>query len=66
MASVTVFVVIVMIIFIVIIMVLALVLLSVLVVGRFRVERDAIRAAQVTVRDANVAPVTRSGQAESM
>ena len=73
MASVTVFIVLVMIIivlvmiiFIVIIMVLALMLFSVLFVGRFRVERDAIRAAQVTVGDANVAPVTRGGQAESM
>ena len=55
-----------MIIFIVIIMVLALMLLSMLFVGRFRVERDAVGAAQVTVGDANVAPVTRGGQAESM
>jgi hypothetical protein len=72
MASVTVFIVIVivtvlvMIIFIVTIMVLALMLFSVLLVGRFRVERDAIRAAQVTVGNANVAPVTCGGEAESM
>ena len=66
MASVTVFIVLVMIIFIVIIMVLALVLLSVLFVGRFGVKRDAVCAAQITVGNANVTPVTRGGQAESM
>ena len=66
MASVAVFTVLVMIIFIVNIMVLALVLLSVFFVGRLRVKRDAVRVAQVTVGDANVAPVTRGGQAKPM
>ena len=66
MAGVAFLIVLVMTIFIVIIMVLALVLLSVLFVGRFRVKRDAVRVAQVTLGDANVAPVTRGGQAKPM
>ena len=45
---------------------LTLVLVAMLLMGGLRVERNAIGAAQITIGEAHIAPVTGGGQAQSM
>ena len=45
---------------------LTLVLVAMLLMGGFRMERNAIGAAQIAIGEAHIAPVTGGGQAQSM
>ena len=47
-------------------LILTLVLVAMLLMGGFRVKRDAIGAAQIAIGEAHISPVTSGRQAQSM